>query len=87
MGAGEAEQDIGFGPDRGLTGDLVQTRRARILRRLARVTGGVTLAALALGGRTVLADVRHEAIEAAGFTKVTVEPILRFGRITRRVKP
>ena len=39
------------------------------------------------GGRAILADDRHEQMEAAGFAEVTVEPILRFGRITRGVKP
>ena len=37
------------------------------------------------GGRAVLADDRHELMEAAGFTEVTVEPH-RFGSITKGIK-
>ncbi len=39
------------------------------------------------GGRAVVADDRRTALEAAGFTEVEVEPFLRFGRITKGVKP
>jgi len=42
---------------------------------------------LGSGGRAVLADDRHEQMEAAGFAEVEVEPMLRFGRITKGVKP
>jgi deazaflavin-dependent oxidoreductase (nitroreductase family) len=39
------------------------------------------------GGRAVLDGDRHEAMEAAGFADVRVEPFLRFGKITRGMKP
>lgn len=39
------------------------------------------------GGRAVVADDRHALLEAAGFVEVEVEPLLRFGHITRGVKP
>ena len=39
------------------------------------------------GGKAVVADDRRAALEDAGFAEVTVEPFLRFGRITTGVKP
>jgi deazaflavin-dependent oxidoreductase (nitroreductase family) len=39
------------------------------------------------GGRAVLADDRHEQMEAAGFAEVKVEPFHRLGYITRGIKP
>jgi len=40
-----------------------------------------------IDGRAVLADDRHELMEATDFAEVTVEPTLRFGHVTTGVKP